>query len=372
MSLRILLTADPIGGVWSFAVELAEAIQSQDVEILLAAMGASLAPGQRRQVARLSRVELHESRRRLEWMWPDPWDDVARAGEWLLGLEAEFGPHVVHLNQYSFAALPWRVPTILTAHSCVLSWSLAVHGVVPASQWDEYARAVRRGVQEATIVVAPSRWMLAQVLTHYGEPRRSAVIPNGRRAGEFVSRAKEPIILAAGRAWDPAKNLTALARVAPELSWPVYVAGDTTAPDGAVLELPDVRCLGRVDPVEMARWFGRAEVYAFPARYEPFGLSVLEAALAGCTLVLGDIPSLRENWTGCARFVPPGDHAQLRDTLRDTIADPALRQRLREHAQTRSRELSSDRMAAAYLALYSELAGASARRSEEETRTCMS
>jgi glycosyltransferase involved in cell wall biosynthesis len=138
-----------------------------------------------------------------------------------------------------------------------------------------------------------------------------------------------------------------------------------------VQELPDVCCLGRVDQLELAGWFGRAEVYAFPARYEPFGLSVLEAAMAGCALVLGDIPSLRENWTGCARFVPPDDHDQLRDTLRDTIAHPALRQRLRERSQARSRELSSDRMAAAYLALYSELAGAGARRSEE-TRTCVS
>ncbi len=39
---------------------------------------------------------------------------------------------------------------------------------------------------------------------------------------------------------------------------------------------------------------GRGDL-RLPARYEPFGLSVLEAALSGCALVLGDIPSLRES-----------------------------------------------------------------------------
>ena len=42
----------------------------------------------------------------------------------------------------------------------------------------------------------------------------------------------------------------------------------------------------------------RASIYALPARYEPFGLSILEAALSGAALVLGDIPSLREVWGG--------------------------------------------------------------------------
>ena len=42
-------------------------------------------------------------------------------------------------------------------------------------------------------------------------------------------------------------------------------------------------------------WFARAGIYALPAVYEPFGLSVLEAALSGCALVLGDIPSLARN-----------------------------------------------------------------------------
>ena len=53
---------------------------------------------------------------------------------------------------------------------------------------------------------------------------------------------------------------------------------------------------------------GRAAIYALPARYEPFGLSILEAALSGCALVIGDIPSLREIWADAALFVPSDGH----------------------------------------------------------------
>ena len=64
--------------------------------------------------------------------------------------------------------------------------------------------------------------------------------------------------------------------------------------------------LGRLSAGELADWYARAAIYALPARYEPFGLSALEAALSGCALVLGDIPSLREIWGDAALFVPPG------------------------------------------------------------------
>ena len=57
-------------------------------------------------------------------------------------------------------------------------------------------------------------------------------------------------------------------------------------------------------------WLRRATIFALPARYEPFGLSALEAGLAGCALVLGDIP-MREVWHDAAMFVPPEQPAAL-------------------------------------------------------------
>src|SRR5205085_10355716 len=104
-----------------------------------------------------------------------------------------------------------------------------------------------------------------------------------------------------------AKNIQLLCGAASSLPWPVFVAGDTRDPLGRGRALEGVRALGPLTSAEIAEWYARASIYALPARYEPFGLSVLEAARSGCALVLGDIESLRENWDGAAIFVSPDD-----------------------------------------------------------------
>ena len=125
-----------------------------------------------------------------------------------------------------------------------------------------------------------------------------------------AAASKEPFVLAAGRLWDEAKNIEALrAALRREIAWPVCVAGDTRHPDGRAVAAPwTSRMLGRAaDRRDLAGWLRAAAIYALPARYEPFGLVRLEAALSGCALVLGDIPSLREVWGDAALFVAPDD-----------------------------------------------------------------
>jgi hypothetical protein len=124
---RVLMTADTVGGVWSHALELAAGLGRRGVQVALATMGAPPSDLQRAQVAALPTVTLHESSYRLEWM-ADPWRDVRAAGDWLLRLERQLQPDLVHLNQFAFGALPFVAPTVLVAHSCVLSWWRAVYG----------------------------------------------------------------------------------------------------------------------------------------------------------------------------------------------------------------------------------------------------
>jgi glycosyltransferase involved in cell wall biosynthesis len=183
------------------------------------------------------------------------------------------------------------------------------------------------------------------------------VIPNGRAVSEVPDGiAREPIVFTAGRLWDEAKNVQAVCDAAPFLPWPVFVAGDARDPEGRDRAFTGVRVLGVLPAAEMRAWYARAAIYALPARYEPFGLSVAEAAAAGCALVLGDIDSLRENWDGAARFVPPDDRAALTTAIRRLIDDEPERRRLSAAAAARARRFSLARMADAYLDVYTEAA----------------
>jgi glycogen(starch) synthase len=374
----VLMTTDNIGGVWHYAVELATALGARGVHVALATMGAPLTMRQREQIGSVPTARVYESTYKLEWM-TDPWSDVARAGAWLQRLEQALRPDIVHLNQFAFGALPFDAPALVVAHSCVLSWWRAVHGEMAPPSWDHYRAAVREGLAHAALVAAPTRAMLSTLRTNYGYRSDGLAIANGRNAARYCVGTKEPVILAAGRVWDCAKNLTALEAVAPQLPWPILVAGPNAQPGGSVREMSGVRALGELAPDELAEHYARAAIYALPARYEPFGLSILEAALSGCALVLGDIPSLREVWGSTALYVEPDDHSALRECLARLITDSALRAHLARAARARAITYTPERMAKAYLSAYSSALTASQRagvRSSsvfaEESRACAS
>jgi glycosyltransferase involved in cell wall biosynthesis len=280
----------------------------------------------------------------------------------LLQLEESVRPDVVHLNSYVYGALSWRRPTLVVGHSCVLSWWEAVKGEAAPDRWARYRHEVARGLHAADLVLAPTRAMLSVLERLYGCFTRSRAVPNGRNPVLFPPAAKEPFIFAVGRLWDEAKNAAMLDKVAPSLAWPVYVAGADRHPAGGQVRYRSVRELGRLSPPALAHWLARAAIYALPARYEPFGLSMLEAGLAGCALVLGDIPSLRETWDGAAVFVSPDDANALAATLKALSQDSSRLAELAARARTRALEFTPQRMLRGYLAAYRELIQARQRR----------
>jgi glycogen synthase len=355
--LRVLMTADTVGGVWQYALELSRELHARGDAVALATMGGEPSRDQRREAAEIQGLTLYSSAYKLAWM-DDPWKDVEKAGEWLLNLAAQWRPDVVHLNDYSHGDLSWPAPVLMVGHSCVLSWWRAVHGTSAPASWARYHQRVCEGLHSADYVIAPSQVMLDALIRHYGPLRACRAIANGRSGGEDHAVKEEALIFAAGRLWDPAKNLAALAEVAERLPWPVCIAGSQRHPDGGEVQLPHVHQLGPLPSAQVRRWLKHAPVYALPARYEPFGLSVLEAALAGCALVLGDIPSLREVWGRAALYVPPDDHDVLERTLRWLIDHPEERADFAARARRRAARYRPGKMADRYRRLYRALVDA--------------
>ncbi len=351
---RVLITTDTVGGVWTFTRELSAELARHGVEVILASLGRYPSPAQTEEANRIPGLRLIPSNFKLEWM-EDPWADVERSGQWLLELEAQHAPDLIHLNTLAHGALSWRAPAVLTAHSCVASWWKAVKREELPSSWNQYRRLVSQSVHSADFFAAPSRAMLDSLQVDYALPVKSprcSVIYNGRSPRPFYSFEKEGLILSAGRIWDAAKNVAALADAARELRWPVAIAGEAMSPDGNSVQFPECRMLGVLSQADLNRYYARASVYALPARYEPFGFTALEAALSGCALVLGDIPSMREIWREAAIFVPPDDLRTLTAVLEKLMSNPALRRDFASMAQQRAREYSAERMATSYLNLY--------------------
>lgn len=357
-SQRVLMTTDTVGGVWHYAVELSEGLCRRGFHVALAAMGAPPSDAQRAQVVRIENLSLHARPYRLEWM-DDPYADLEAAGDWLQQLARSMQAELIHLNQFAFGELDFDgAPKLVVGHSSVTSWWQAVKREAAPASWDRYRSVVRRGLAGADLVAAPTHAMLLSLEHDFGPwCGESVVLGNGRDPSAFIpASSKEPIVFAAGRLWDEAKNLAALDRIAPALPWPLVVAGPTHAPCGSnARDAAHVRLLGQLSQQCVADWLGRASIFVHPAYYEPFGLSVLEAALAGCALVLGDIDSLREIWGSAACYARPDDDAAIARELRRLIDDAALRGRMACLAQRRALEFSAENMLGAYLDAYSSL-----------------
>jgi glycosyltransferase involved in cell wall biosynthesis len=300
-------------------------------------MGRPLRRAERDAAAAAGVAALHESRFRLEWE-DDAWADVDRDGDWLLDLASSHGAELVQLNGYAHAALDWEVPVVVVAHSDVLSWWRAVRRDEPPPHLDRYRTSVEAGLRAADLVCAPTRAALRDLATGYCFSTERAVVPNGRTP-PATTTAKEAFVVGLGRFWDEAKNVAALDRIATRSPWPVVIAG------------PGTRA-GRLAPPRAARLLGRASIFAAPARYEPFGLAALEAAQAGCALLLGDIPSLREVWADAAVYVPPDDDEAILAALRDLCAEEARRGALAAQARERAAMYTPAAMAERMLSLY--------------------
>jgi glycogen synthase len=351
---RVLMTADCVGGVWNYSLDLAEALAPFGVQVAIATMGPRPSQSQKVQAAQVSNLHLFESDYKLEWM-DSPWSDVDAAGAWLLDLAESFLPEIIHLNGFSHATIAWHAPVVVVAHSCVRSWWEAVKSEPIPVEFAEYSRRLSTALRRASLVIAPTNSMLDAIDRNYGLSVPKKVVPNGRSRSRYYSAQKKDFILTAGRLWDEAKGLQLLDRIAPKLKWPIYAAGENRHPSGSHRSLNNLHELGYLDGQKLAEYQSAASIYVAPALYEPFGLTVLEAALSGCALVLSDIPSFRENWSGAALLIPTNDQDQWCAMLNHLINDRDGRLGLARLAQSRAAELQPEEIGTRYFTTYCDV-----------------
>jgi len=105
--------------------------------------------------------------------------------------------------------------------------------------------------------------------------------------------------------------------------------------------------------------YSRASIYAATARYEPVGMSALDAALSRCAIVANDIPSFRETWGDAALYFHTNDAASLAENIRRLTSDHEMCRAYANLAYTRARErFTTKRMIDQYLQLYRSLSPA--------------
>ncbi|MCW6508927.1 glycosyltransferase family 4 protein [Lichenifustis flavocetrariae] len=347
------MTADAVGGIWTYALDLGRELARQGVGVHIAVLGPAL-DATRHASATEAGLTVTDLGHAPEWLAKDA-GELARAGEALAALARREAVDLVHLNHPALAAdVTFDQPVIGICHSCTATWWQAVKGTPLPAELAWQKEAVSRGYRAAGLLVAPSRAFAETTQATYGLDHLPEVIHNGRAPVREETSASAPVeaVFTAGRLWDEGKNIAILDRVAALTTAPFRAAGPTEAPSAGSIDLKYLENLGSLPEPEIRRNLAERPIYVSAALYEPFGLSVLEAAQAGCALVLGDIPSLREMWSDAALFVDPHDAEAFAAAIGRLLSDEVLRADMAVAAENRSRVFGLEAFVADTMALY--------------------
>jgi glycosyltransferase involved in cell wall biosynthesis len=353
---RLLMTADAVGGVWTHALDLVAALGTP---VTLAVLGPAPDAAQRAAAAAIPGLDLVETGLPLDWLATSEAEVVAAARA-VAALARQVGATLVQLNSPALALARFPCPVIGVCHSCLATWWEAVRGGPLPQDFAWRSALLTRGYAACDALVAPSHAFAAATARVHGLPRAPDVVWNGRRMGPPAT-AMEDFAFTAGRLWDAGKDAVTLDRAAARLGLPVLAAGPTRGPQGEAVAPVHLRLLGNLDAVALRRCLARGPVFVSTARYEPFGLAVLEAAQAGCALVLSDIPTFRELWDGAAVFVAPGDAAGFAAAIASLSQRREQRRRLGVAALRRARRYGVHAMALGHAAMQRRVLAAPAR-----------
>lgn len=322
----ICMTADALGGVWQYALELSAQLAEHGDRVTLALIGPAPSPEQREEASAVPGLRLEVTDQELDWLADGP-KPVRRAARAVSALAERVQADVVHCNSPALAdAARFPAPVVSVAHGCLSTWWNAARSEPLPERFGWHHAMMRRGLAASDAVVAPSGAFAEAVQHTYRLSARPHVVHNGRRPlltaepkGETAS-----VALTVGRLWDEVKNASLLDAAAGRLDIPFFAAGACHGPHGEQFAPDHLRALGQLQERELAALLEKRPIFVSAASFEPFGLAVLEAAAAGCPLVLSDIPTFRELWDGAALFANPADPDSFAAAIRTLAADAKL------------------------------------------------
>src|SRR5947208_13228833 len=102
--MHILVTADTVGGVWTYARELVTGLVRRGIKVTLVSFGDIPVSQQTEWMQHLKGLDYRPTAFRLEWM-QDSESDLEASAMYLEEVVRETSPDLLHLNQFYYGAL---------------------------------------------------------------------------------------------------------------------------------------------------------------------------------------------------------------------------------------------------------------------------
>ena len=200
-----------------------------------------------------------------------------------------------------------------------------------------FTEQARDAAARADALIAVSAFTKSQMVALLGvEAAKVRVIHHGTRKLAFPETPRQPVVLSVGTIQtrkNTARLVDAFEVLDPE--WRLVLAGGLGYGAAEILERIErspardrITITGYIPRSDLAMWYARAMIFAFPSLDEGFGMPVLEAMAAGTPVITSSRSAMPEVAGDAARLVDPEDLDGLRRALSDLSEDPALRREL--------------------------------------------
>ena len=250
----------------------------------------------------------------------------------------------VVVDGLAFGVLPEAAQTLERTHRVValVHHPLALESGLNAQDVTAFHASERQVLAYSGHVVATSKATARVLQTDYGvSPGRVSVVEPGTDRGEARPHrtGDATVVLLAVGAVVSRKGydvlIAALASLK-HLPWRLVIAGDRTRDPETVRQLDAaiaksglcdrLQLAGAVSSEELSRFYGEADLFVLPSRFEGYGMAYAEALAHGLPVVAttaGAIPDTVPADAGI--LVPVEDVAALAGALRRLIEQPAAR-----------------------------------------------
>jgi glycosyltransferase involved in cell wall biosynthesis len=229
---------------------------------------------------------------------------------------------------------------------------------------ERFAEQARDAAARAGMVIAVSQFTRSQVISLLGvAPSKVRVVYHGVRRLDYPAAERQKIVLNVG-AIQKRKNIVRLVEAFETVdpSWKLVLAGSSGYGSEEILARivasparERILVPGYVAPQDLALWYAKAAIFAFPSLDEGFGMPVLEAMAAGTPVVTSNCSALPEVAGDAAVMVDPQDTEALGQALRDLTRKDELRDDLSRRGRERARLFTWEKAVAETWDLYLEL-----------------
>ncbi len=248
----------------------------------------------------------------------------------------------------------------------------------------------RQGCTRASVVVAATRWIKADIVRCYGVAADKILVlprmpvfdrPEETATGaDGLGQLPELFALFPSATW-PHKNhlglLRGLARLRDDygLRLEVICTGKTNTPIYAQIKAEiernglaeQVRFLGPVPRAELDQLFRAARFLVHPSKFEGFGLPLAEALHAGLPVLASRSACIPEVLGDAALYFDADDPLSMANAFKQVLENPKLLDDLRRRGQQRLNAFPShEQLAERFVAIYKRAGGLAESRAERQ------